>query len=187
MAGSTRIIPCTWAGSRSWKALRRPKESVSPSLGSQCIEFTHPSIVYLVRFVHDLTASTSHLAKGLRKQGRVASIWVSNKIQPCCCMNFPSHLIWCFQRSTEQPEAKKAHPALLNLTPGLSIGRNPLQPFCFLSRPVFTKALCLDMLGLGGGQALLPRSPYKPVTLPPEGCEGPEQLDHSSELTLPNH
>lgn len=43
-------------------------------------EFTHPSIVYLVRFVHDLIASTSHLAKGLRKQGRVASIWVSNKI-----------------------------------------------------------------------------------------------------------
>lgn len=107
-------------------------------------------------------------------------------------MNFPSHLIWCIQRSTEQLEAKKVHqysPALLNLTPGLSLGPNPLQPFCFLSRPVFTKALCLDLLGLvgGGGQVLLPRSPYKPATLPPEGCEGPEQLDRSSELTLPNH
>ena len=54
-------------------------------------------------------------------------------------------------------------PALLNLT----LGPNPLQPFCFLPRPVFTKALGLDLLGLGGGQALLPRSPYKPVTLPP--------------------
>lgn len=117
-------------------------------------EFTHPSIVYLVRFVHDLIASTSHLVKGLRKQGRVASIWVSKKREPCCCMNFPSHLIWCIQRSTEQLEAKKVHqysPALLNLTPGLSLGPNPLQPFCFLSRPVFTKALCLDLLGLVGG------------------------------------
>ena len=52
-------------------------------------EFMHPSFGYLVCFVHDLIASTSHLAKGLRKQVRVASIWVSNKIQPCCCMNFP--------------------------------------------------------------------------------------------------
>ena len=71
-------------------------------------------------------------------------------------MNFPSHLIWCFQRSTGQPKAKKVHPTLLNLTPGLSLGPNPLQPFCFLSRPVFTKALCLDLLGLGGGRPCFP-------------------------------
>ena len=87
------------------------------------------------------------------------------------------------QNSLQQKEVHHYYPAPLNLIPGL----NPQQPFCFLPRPVFTKALGLDLLGLGWGNR-----PFFPDVLINqwlclEGWEGSEQLDPSSELTLPKH
>lgn len=132
-----------------------------------------------------LQYSTSPPAKGLRKQGRVVSIWATDRTYPCCRVNRHS-LIGGLQRSTEQLVAKRSILLISYSSPPHSRA---------ISWPKATTALLLPSQELwawtwwsrGGGPGLLPRSPDKAVTLPPERWKGSEWLHPSSLLTLPNH
>lgn len=167
MAGSARVTPCTWAGARSWKAIRRPEGSVLLLSGSAAQIYLHIPLL-CTQYTQSMTLqySTSPPAKGLRKQGRVVSIWATDRTYPCCRVNRHS-LIGGLQRSTEQLVAKRSILLISYSSPPHSRA---------ISWPKATTALLLPSQELwawtwwsrGGGPGLLPRSPDKAVTLPPE-------------------
>lgn len=127
----------------------------------------------------------SYVAKGLRKQERVAFIWAGARTSMLLC-GLPQtfSLICGLQRSAEQLAAKRS-PPLLSYSSKLNsrAASQPKATIALLPPPEGWdhQSFGPGFAGVGvGGQALLPRSPSKPVILTPGGWHGCEQLDHSS-------